>query len=65
MGKTLDLFDVTPYKPHRGSGVNSLSPRVRTALHRLKETIDAVPREEWEARRRRCQEYEQQRRTRR
>ncbi len=65
MGKTLDLFDMTRYKPHRGRPADSLSPRVRAALRRLKQTIDAVPREEWEARRRRCQEYERQRSTRR
>jgi hypothetical protein len=48
------LFDVKPYARKRTAPPSrTLEPRLRAAFSRLAETIDAIPDEEWEARRRR------------
>lgn len=46
-----DLEQFTPPPPRRRRP--PLSPRIRQALARLRRTIDAIPQEEWEQRRRR------------
>ncbi|MBX7255563.1 MAG: hypothetical protein K1Y02_04290 [Candidatus Hydrogenedentes bacterium] len=53
------LFDPTPYskkETRRRHYPRSLSPGVRDALAQLRQTIDAIPKEEWAVRRRRWEE---------
>lgn len=57
------LFDISAFepkspKPRRRRFPASMPPGVRAALARLKRTMDAIPREEWERRLREREEFE-------
>jgi hypothetical protein len=54
------LFDLGPYTPRRRRprGLSGMPPGVRAALLRLKRTIDTIPADEWETRRRRWEELQ-------
>ncbi len=55
------LFDLEPYTVHPPKERHHrtpISPALRGALARLRRTINAIPDEEWEARRRRLEELQ-------
>ncbi len=54
------LFDLEPFTPPPPRRRRApLSPGIRQALARLRRTMDAIPAEEWELRRRRWEDLNQ------
>jgi hypothetical protein len=52
------LFDIKPFtRRPLPKAVSTLRPPLREALTRLKRTLDSIPAEEWETRRRRWRAY--------
>jgi len=59
MNSATYLFDPTPYTrrdARRRHAPRGMSPGVRAALAQLRQTIDAIPNEEWALRKRRWDE---------
>lgn len=60
MATTSYLFDLEQFTPKPPRPRRSpLAPGVRQALARLRRTMDAIPAEEWESRRRRWERLDQ------
>jgi hypothetical protein len=52
------LFDMDPYTPRPRRKPRQMSQGLRQSLARLKRTMDGIPPQEWEARRKRWEALE-------